>query len=148
MNVSIRASEHTLRLAGLLPEDETNNYAVSGVGSMPQPGIVSQVFGKPIVTEDKTVIPVASLGVSSQAAKGKQHASGRGLQTGVRSGRPIAIIEVDKRGTRVRGRFDRRHIVAGGMLLGCWNAYWIVRAVREWHRLRASSPIKRKRPAK
>lgn len=148
MKESIRVSEHVLRLAGLLPGVEAEHHAVRGIESAPQPAIISRVFGEPIITEVRTVIPVASVRFGSQVARDKQQDLGCGVVGGLKDSSPIAVIEVDRQGVWVRGVFDRGPIIVMGLLLGCWNAYWIVRAVREWHSLRASSLIPRKRPVK
>ncbi len=130
MEGSIRVSDRVLRLAGLLPENGTEQVTVEGGESTPQPNLISQVFGKPYVVGDKTIIPVvrvrfASLPTGRQSWK---MGDGYGMST------PVALIEVSEKGVCVQSVFDMLPVILGGMLVGAWNVYWIMRTIREWRR--------------
>jgi uncharacterized spore protein YtfJ len=66
------------------------------------------VVGEPITIGDTTLIPLISVGfgfgVGSGSAKGEEKQSGEGSGSGTGGGagvRPIAVIVIDKKGTRI-----------------------------------------------
>jgi hypothetical protein len=81
---------------------------------------VSAVFGEPRTVGDKTIIPVASV----------RHAYGIG--GGWSSASPVAVIEIDSQGVRVKPVINEAIIPLAGMLLAAWNVYWLLRTIREW----------------
>ncbi|MGA7730893.1 MAG: hypothetical protein WCD37_06435 [Chloroflexia bacterium] len=81
---------------------------------------VSAVFGEPRTAGDKTIIPVAGV------------RRAYGLRGGWSSAWPVAVIEIDSQGVRVKPVINEAIIPLAGMLLGAWNVYWLLRAIREW----------------
>lgn len=61
---------------------------------------VKAIYGEPIETRDRTIIPVAKVQYGFGGGVGKKHdEDGSGGGGGVRA-RPVGVIEVDERGTR------------------------------------------------
>src|SRR5438477_570098 len=90
---------------------------------LPQIADVESVFGKPYEVGGKTLIPVAEL---------RRFAMGRARGINLRV-RPVAVIEVENGQVRiVRVPHSPLPVIIGGMMLGAWNMYWILRTVREW----------------
>jgi hypothetical protein len=81
---------------------------------------VSAVFGEPRTVGDKTLIPVASV------------RRAYGIRRGWSSASPVAVIEVDSQGVRVKPVINEAIIPLAGMLLAAWNVYWLLRTIREW----------------
>ena len=81
---------------------------------------VSAVFGEPRTVGDKTIIPVASV------------RRAYGIRRGWSSASPVAVIEVDSQGVRVKPVINEAIIPLAGMLLAAWNIYWLLRTIREW----------------
>lgn len=136
MEESIRVSERVLRMAGLLPTREPQQITVEGGESVPQPDLISQVFGKPYVAGKTTIIPVARVRSTSATASpgsARLRKSGDVYGTGDVS-TPVALIEVGEEGVRVRYVFDMLPVVVAGLLVGAWNVYWLMRTLREWRR--------------
>lgn len=149
MGESMRVSEHVLRLAGLLPPNEAEQITVEGKQGAAQSDLISHVFGKPYTAGNRTIIPVARVRFVSPPGSGpkrmsdaensrpRKHKMPRAARFWKMGGvygmsTPVALVEISEKGVRVRPVFDTLPVILGGMLLGAWNVYWIMRAIREW----------------
>ena len=104
---------------------------------------VNTCFGEPVVTEGRTVIPVAEvaygfgMGVAQGSVAGpaperegapeqpKANSSGCG---GVRA-RPLAVVEVTSEGTWVKPVIDEQKVTLAGTLLIGWAVFCLARAL-------------------
>jgi uncharacterized spore protein YtfJ len=98
---------------------------------------VAAVYGQPVETDGKTVIPVA--GVSYAFALGLGEGQGPRLEGGdqpsgsgsggfVRA-RPVAVIEITPERTHVEGVVDEQIIVLAGLAFVAWLVFWIARTL-------------------
>ena len=108
---------------------------------------VDAVFGTPVESEGKTVIPIASAmygfgmgaGISAAPAstEGKKAASsGAGGGSGYVT-RPMAVAVIDAQGVRIESITNEERIALSGMLLGAWAIFWVARVL-----LRLASKIR------
>lgn len=136
MEESIRVSERVLRMAGLLPTRQPEQITVEGRESVAQPGLISQVFGKPYIVGRTTIIPVARVrSTSAPASPGSARLGKSGDVYGTGGvGTPVALIEVGEGGVRVRYVFAMLPLIVACLLVGAWNVYWLLRTLREWRR--------------
>jgi uncharacterized spore protein YtfJ len=101
---------------------------------------VRTVFGEAIQRGGRTIIPVASVTYAFGFGGGRQSPSGVGStasRTGEGGGgggrasvRPVALLEVDLEGTRVRPIVDMSRLALAGMALVAWNVFWVSLTVR------------------
>jgi len=97
---------------------------------------VDAVFGTPIESEGRIVVPIAStlygfglgLGVSESPA---QTADG-GSSTGGGGGggyltRPMAMAVIERDGVKIQPVVNQERIALGGMLMVAWLGFWGVR---------------------
>lgn len=108
---------------------------------------VKTVFGEPYQVNGRTIIPVArvafGLGVGGGRGTGKtdrpqgsgnaepQVPSGAGAGGGGGvSVRPVAVLEVDASGTRVKPVVDISRLALGAMILAAWSVFWITYTIR------------------
>jgi len=99
---------------------------------------VNAAFGKPVVAEGRTLIPVAEVsygfGLGFGVAGGGEEvaedegSSGGGGGGGVHT-RPVAVVEVTPEGVRVEPLVDEEKITVAGILLIGWSIFWIARAL-------------------
>lgn len=96
---------------------------------------VNAVFGEPLTTDGRTIIPVAEVlyGVglgfgTAGAVEGEEQPGGSG-SGGVVRARPLGVIEVTAEGVRVEPVLDEQKIVVAGVLLTAWIAAWIAGTV-------------------
>jgi len=95
---------------------------------------VSAVFGQPIATGDKMLIPLASvtyafgLGFSEKqdAASADNGGAGGGASVMVR---PLGLAEITPERTHVEPVVDEQTVALAGLLTGAWAIFWIARAV-------------------
>ena len=100
---------------------------------------VDAVFGEPIKTGDKIVIPVARVsfgfglgfgeGIDRDAEKADLGGGGGG--GGGVSAQPIALVEITPERTHVEPVVNEQQVVMGGILLTAWTVFWIAWAVRK-----------------
>ena len=84
---------------------------------------ISMVFGEPYRLSHKTIIPVASVQILYRPASGSRPIFSRAT--------PIAIIETDDRGVRIKPIVNTRLLVLTWALMLAWTVYWLLRTVRE-----------------
>ena len=94
---------------------------------------VNAVFGKPVLADGRTVIPVAEVaydfemgveeGVVESGAEGGSGGSG-GMSV-----RPVAVVEVTPESTVIKSVVDEQKLaLVGAMLIG-WAVFWVARAL-------------------
>ena len=98
---------------------------------------VDAVFGQPVTTGDKIVIPIAnvSYGFGFGFGEGKDKeaekvdmGSGGGGGGGV-SAHPLGVIEITPERTHIEPVIDEQAVAMAGFALGAWAIFWITRAV-------------------
>jgi uncharacterized spore protein YtfJ len=94
---------------------------------------VDGVFGTPIETEGKTVIPIASalygFGMGGGSGQREEHSD---LGGGGGAGyvvRPMAMAVIDQAGVRIEPIVNVERMGLAGMLLGAWFAFWLGRVL-------------------
>jgi uncharacterized spore protein YtfJ len=99
---------------------------------------VKTVFGEPIRQNGRVIIPVARVaygfgfGGGRNAEKESQEeesSEGAGGGGGV-SVRPVAILEITDKETRVKPIVDVTRVALAAMLLTAWNVFWIAFTIR------------------
>jgi len=99
---------------------------------------VDAVFGTPIESEGRIVIPIAStlfgfglgLGVSESQAQTADDAGASNMGGGGGGGyitRPMAVAVIDRDNVRIEPVVNQERIALGGMLMVAWVAFWGVR---------------------
>ncbi|MDQ3706591.1 MAG: hypothetical protein M3437_15500 [Chloroflexota bacterium] len=134
---TVPPTNQTLRAAGLLPKELPRHRIARGENVPGQPGPVSQVFGPVEVENGRTSMRVASMRqvrppdseVQQNSVAARMRARGIALRH-IR--KQVAVIEVDATGVHIRAVQAKVPLLLVGVLLGAWNTYWIVRALREW----------------
>jgi uncharacterized spore protein YtfJ len=99
---------------------------------------VNAVFGKPVTTENRTVIPVAEIGYGFGMGFGQGPAAeeeteeetgeGGGGGGGVKA-RPLAIVEMTPEGTWVKPIVDEQKVTLAGVMLSGWVVFCLARAL-------------------
>ena len=98
---------------------------------------VDAVFGQPVQTGDKIVIPIASvsygfgLGFGEARAKrprGRRRQRAEAAAAGVIA-RPLGLVEITPEQHARRADCNEQTVGLAGMLLGAWSVFWIARAV-------------------
>jgi len=94
---------------------------------------VNAVFGPPVTTGDKTIIPIASvtygfgLGFGEESQEGDSDSAGGG--GGAAIAKPLGLAEITPERTRIEPIVNEQAVVAGGLALAAWAVFWITRAV-------------------
>jgi uncharacterized spore protein YtfJ len=94
---------------------------------------VGAVFGKPVVADNRTVIPVAEvaydfeMGVEEEAIDGGIEGGSGG--SGGMSVRPVAVVEVTPESTVVKPVVDEQKLALAGVLLIGWAVFWVAKAL-------------------
>ena len=94
---------------------------------------VDAVFGTPIESDGKTVIPIAStiygfgLGAGVDEQKEKSDFGGGG--GGGYIVRPMAVAVIDQGGVRIDPIINEERIALAGMLVGAWSIFWLGRVL-------------------
>ena len=94
---------------------------------------VNAVFGPPVTTGDKTIIPIASVTYGfglgfGEASQGGESDSGAGGGGGAIA-KPLGLAEITPERTRIEPIVNEQAVVAGGLALAAWAVFWITRAV-------------------
>lgn len=92
---------------------------------------VNAVFGQPITTEGRTIIPVAEVtyGVGvGLGLTGEAEAPSGGSGGGMRA-RPLGVVEITADGVRVQPVVDEQKITLAAVLLTAWVVAWIAGAL-------------------
>ena len=84
---------------------------------------IKSFFGEPYQVGDKTLVPLLSMRFEGGPA-------------GASSVKPVAIIRIEGTKVSIRSVPNRLPIVLASLVLGGWNAYWLLKTVREWLRNR------------
>jgi uncharacterized spore protein YtfJ len=106
---------------------------------------VKAVFGEPIRTDGRTLVPVArvaygfgiGLGRNREREEGEEETGEGGGGGGGATVRPMAVLEITDAGIRVRPIVDLTRLVLAGLALVAWNVFWITYTVRAVERARA-----------
>ena len=92
---------------------------------------VNAAFGEPIVSEGRTIIPVAKVGYgfgvgfgSAPEEESEEENEGGG-GAGMASAQPMAVIEVTEEGVYVEPVVDEQKIAIAGTFLAGWLIFWI-----------------------
>jgi len=94
---------------------------------------VDGVFGAPIESEGKTVIPIASalygfgMGGGSNEREAQADLGGGGGAGYIV--RPMAMAVIDQDGVRIEPIVNVERMGLAGMLLGAWFAFWLGRVL-------------------
>ena len=122
---------------------------LDAVADLREKANANAVFGEPVTSEGRTVIPVArvtygfSIGVQCEAEATAGAEAGAATQTveeaGGESGEgiggmmahPLAVIEVTAEGTRIEPitNVNRPTVALAGLLLSGWIIFWLARAL-------------------
>ena len=98
---------------------------------------VDAAFGRPVITGDKVVIPIASvsygfgMGFGEATGQEVQESNGGvgGGEGGGMSARPLGVVEITPERTRVEPIVNEQAVTLAGMLLGAWSIFWVSAAV-------------------
>ncbi len=104
---------------------------------------VDAVFGTPVESNNKLVIPIAAatygfglgLGASETSKPGESEASTRawgGSGGGSGGGyivRPVAVAVIDSEGVRVQSIIQEERIAIAGILMIAWTVFWLARVL-------------------
>lgn len=99
---------------------------------------VKTVFGEPIHQNGRVIIPVARVaygfgfggGRNAEKESGEEESKeGAGGGGGV-SVRPVAVLEITDKETKVKPIVDITRVALAGMLLTAWNVFWIAFTIR------------------
>jgi uncharacterized spore protein YtfJ len=91
------------------------------------------VFGKPVTSEGRTVVPVAEvsyafeMGIEGESAEEAAESGGGG--SGGMNVRPLAVVEVTPESTSVRPIIDEQRLALAGTLLIGWAVFWVAWAL-------------------
>ncbi len=100
---------------------------------------VNAVYGQPVETGGKVIIPVAS--VSYTFGLGMGEGQGPRLEDGSQPGgeggggggglraKPVAVIEITPECTHVEGIIDEQRIALAGIAFAAWAIFWVVTAI-------------------
>lgn len=94
---------------------------------------VNAVFGPPVTTGDKTIIPIASvtygfgLGFGEESQEGDSDSAGGG--GGAAIAKPLGLAEITPERTQIEPIVNEQAVVMGGLALAGWAVFWITRAV-------------------
>lgn len=118
---------------------------LDSIAELQEKANVNAVFGKPVVVEGRTVIPVAKvaygfgMGVGHGAkAEVKDEVPEKAAEEAIGSGggggggvqaRPFAVIEVTPEGTRVEPIVDEQKLALAGSLLAGWSILCLARTL-------------------
>lgn len=90
---------------------------------------VDAVFGKPVVADGRTVIPVAEVAYDFEMGIEEETMEGGSGGSGGMSVRPVAVVEVTPGSTVVKPVVDEQKLALAGALLIGWAVFWVVRAL-------------------
>ena len=97
---------------------------------------VEAVFGEAVHEDGRTIIPVAKVtygfgfGGGRDAKKGPEEERPREGGGGGVSVRPVAILEMDSKASRVTPIIDLNRLALVGTLLVAWNVFWVTLTIR------------------
>ena len=108
------------------------------VSEIHQRASAKTVFGEPIQVNGRTVIPVARVqygfgfgaGRDKETEEGEEEFKEGGGGGGGLSVRPIAVLEITDKETKMKPIIDVNRLAIAGMLLAAWNVFWIAYTIR------------------
>ena len=96
---------------------------------------VNAVFGPPVTTGEKTVIPIASVSYAFGLGFGEeqeQEASDTGGGGGAGAlAKPIGLAEITPARTHIEPIVDEQTVALAGIALAGWSVFWIAQAVKK-----------------
>ena len=105
------------------PKDERVEQLLEGYPAYSAIAGIRSFFGEPYQAGEKTLVPLLSMRFE-------------GSMSGAASVKPVAIIRIEAEKVSIRSVPNRLPIVLASLVLGGWNAYWLLKTVREWRRQR------------
>ena len=87
------------------------------------------VFGKPVTTENRTVIPVAEVTYDFEMGVEEEATEEAGGGSGGMSAHPLAVVEVTPEGTKVKPIVDEQKLALAGALLIGWVIFCLARTL-------------------
>jgi uncharacterized spore protein YtfJ len=94
---------------------------------------VNAVFGPPVTTGEKTVIPIASVSYAFGLGFGEEQekeASDAGAGGGAGAlAKPVGLAEITPACTHIEPIVDEQTVALAGIALAGWSVFWIARAV-------------------
>jgi len=122
----------------LRPQDHVDEL-FNRLDSLQKQADVDAVFGQPVVSGDKTLIPIASVtyafGLGFEESQGAAGEGTRPLSDGGAGGgagviaRPLGLAEITPEHTRIEPVVDEQAVALAGIVAGAWAIFWIARAV-------------------
>jgi uncharacterized spore protein YtfJ len=116
---------------------------IDQIGDVPGKATVRTVFGDPVEVHGRTIIPVAKVrfGFGMGIGRGKRkdgekqnddhpRAEEGGGGGGGMSIRPLAVLEITDRETKVTPIIDVTRVALAGIAFAAWAVFWISRAPR------------------
>ena len=98
-----------------------------------QQASVNGVFGAPIESNGKTVIPIASatygFGLGGGMAGDEEDSNVGGGGGGGYRVKPIAMAVIDDKGVTIKPIVNDGQIALAGMLTGAWTIFWLGRVL-------------------
>ena len=94
---------------------------------------VNAVFGPPMTTGEKTVLPIASVSYAfglgfGQGQEEKESDMGGGGGAGALA-KPVGLAEITPGRTHIEPIVDEQTVALAGIGLAAWSVFWIARAV-------------------
>lgn len=93
---------------------------------------IATVFGEPYEVGGTTLIPVTEVRRFMMGHSKGDNSDAPGSRSFLSRTKPVAVIEVEAGQVRIVRVPDPLPVIIGGMLVGAWNIYWILRTIREW----------------
>jgi len=87
------------------------------------------VFGKPVTTQERTVIPVAEIAYGFEMGVEGETEEETGGGSGGMSAHPLAVIEVTPESARVKPIIDEQKLAIAGALLIGWAIFCLARTL-------------------
>ncbi len=120
------------------PARSTIEELISRISQVHDKATARTVFGDPVHVNGRTIIPVArirygfgfGMGRNSEREREEEEASVGGGAGGGLSVRPVAILEITEKETRVRPIVDVTRMLLAGMALVAWNFFWVMYTAR------------------
>jgi len=120
------------------PAGSTVEELISRISQVHDKATARTVFGDPIRVNGRTIIPVArvsygfgfGMGRNSEREREEEEASVGGGGGGGLSIRPVAILEITEKETRIRPVVDLTRMLLAGMALIAWNFFWVMYTAR------------------
>jgi uncharacterized spore protein YtfJ len=108
------------------------------VGEIHERATAKTVFGEPLHVNGRTVIPVARVqygfgfgaGRDKETEEGEEETKEGGGGGGGLSVRPIAVLEITDKETKMRPIIDVNRLALAAMMLVAWNVFWITYTAR------------------